>query len=190
MTIAKQSARRKELTSIAAKLFKKHSFDRTTVRMLAIEAGIKSGSLFHHYKDKEEILHAVIEQGLLGSLKTIKKETRAAKTTKEKLQMLVLGQLKALHGKNKDAHIVSISEWHSLNQQSRQRLITIRDEYEDFWQLIIDAAIEDGILRGDPKLQRLFILGSLNWTIHWYKPNGGKKLDETAKQFYQFITNK
>lgn len=188
MTIPKQSSRRKELTIVAAKLFKKHSFDRTTVRMLASEAGIKSGSLFHHYKDKEEILFAVIEQGLLSSLETIKKETIKAKTIEEKLQALILGQLKALHGKNKDAHIVSISEWRSLNKQSRLHLIKIRDDHEAYWQSIISLAISAGLLHGDPRLQRLFILGALNWTIQWYMPNQGRSIGEIAKQYFQYIT--
>ncbi len=187
MTIPKQSLRRKEITTVAAKLFKKHSFDRTTVRMIAKETGIKSGSLFHHYKDKEEILFAVIEQGLNGALNTLKKETSNAKTAEDQLKAVILGQLKALHGKDKDAHIVSISEWRSLDDASRQRLIVIRDEYEAYWQRIIDAAISEGLLHGEPRLQRLFILGSLNWTIHWYKAKRSVKIEETAEEFYRFI---
>ena len=71
MTIPKQSIRRNELVVAAAKLFKENSFDRTTVRMLAAATGIKSGSLFHHFKGKEEILVAVIEDGLKKSLKAV-----------------------------------------------------------------------------------------------------------------------
>jgi len=188
MTIPKQSLRRKEITTVAAKLFKKNSFDRTTVRMIAKEAGIKSGSLFHHYKTKEEILFAVIEQGLIGALNTLKKEILKANSAEEQLKAVILGQLKALHGKDKDAHIVSISEWRSLDNASRQRLIIIRDEYETFWQHIIDAAISEGLLDGEPRLQRLFILGSLNWTIHWYKAKPGVSIDDTADEFYRLIT--
>ena len=188
MTIPKQSLRRKEITTAAAKLFKKHSFDRTTVRMIAKKVGIKSGSLFHHFKDKEEILFAVIEQGLNGALNTLKKEIKKANSAEEQLQAVILGQLKALHGKDKDAHIVSISEWWALDDTSRQRLIIIRDKYEAYWQRIIDAAISDGLLNGEPRLQRLFVLGSLNWTIQWYKPNRGVKIEDTAKEFYRFIT--
>lgn len=188
MNIPKQSIRRKQITAVAAKLFKKHSFDRTTVRMIAKEAGIKSGSLFHHYKDKEEILFAVIEQGLSGALNTLKKEIKNASSAEEQLKAVILGQLKALHGKDKDAHIVSISEWRSLDDKSRQRLITIRDEYEAYWQSIIDTAISEGLLQGEPRLQRLFILGSLNWTIHWYKVKRSVRIEDTAEEFYRFIT--
>ncbi|MGS0466961.1 TetR/AcrR family transcriptional regulator [Cobetia marina] len=68
MNVATASPRRKELVRIAARLFVEEGFDRTTVRMLAQEMGIKSGSLFHHFADKQEILCAVIEEGMFSAL--------------------------------------------------------------------------------------------------------------------------
>ena len=68
MNVMNASPRRKELTRLAAQLFVQEGFDRTTVRMLAQEMGIKSGSLFHHFKDKQEILAAVIEEGTQNAL--------------------------------------------------------------------------------------------------------------------------
>jgi AcrR family transcriptional regulator len=144
--------------------------------------------LFHHYKDKEEILYAVIEQGLSGALDTLKKTIKETNSAEENLKAAILRQLKTLHGKDKDAHIVSIIEWSSLDEASRQQLIVIRDEYEAHWQYIIDAAISEGLLQGQPRLQRLFVLGSLNWTIHWYKPKHGVQIEDTADEFYRFIT--
>ncbi|MFC5921720.1 TetR/AcrR family transcriptional regulator, partial [Neisseria weixii] len=63
-----ESPRRKELTRQAAQLFVQEGFDPTTVRMLAQEMAIKSGSLFHHFRDKQEILTAVIEEGTHNAL--------------------------------------------------------------------------------------------------------------------------
>ena len=44
----------------AAKLFRDKGYERTTVRDLAAAVGIQSGSLFHHFRTKEEILKAVM----------------------------------------------------------------------------------------------------------------------------------
>jgi len=188
MTIPNPSNRRKELVAAAAHLFKTNSFDRTTVRMLAAETGLKSGSLFHHFKDKEEILVAVIEDGLNKSLEKIKQETATSKNTDERLFALIHGHLKTLHGSEKDAHIVSITEWKSLSDSSKEHLIQLRDQYEKFWQIIIDDAVQERILSGDPHLLRLFILGSLNWTIQWYQQEHGKSIEELAQNFFQSAT--
>lgn len=187
MTIPKQSIRRKELVVSAAKLFKDNSFDRTTVRMIASAAGIKSGSLFHHFKDKEEILLAVIEDGLKKSLEAIQIETKSITQTEKKLFALIYGHLKTLHGRERDAHIVSITEWRSLNDASKKHLIAVRDEYEQFWQKIISEAVDKKILTGEPALIRLFILGSLNWSIQWFHPHKDKTIEELAHEFYNMV---
>jgi len=190
MTIPKQSIRRKELVASAAKLFKDNSFDRTTVRMLASAAGIKSGSLFHHFKDKEEILLAVIDDGLNKSLKAIHLETQSITQLDKKLFALIYAHLKTLHGAERDAHIVSITEWRSLSAESKKHLIALRDEYENYWQTIISEAVDTGLLTGDPSLIRLFILGSLNWSIQWFHPNKDKTIEEMAHEFYNMVVKK
>jgi len=187
MTIPKPSSRRKELISIAASLFKKNSFDRTSVRMLAAACHLKSGSLFHHFKDKQEILMAVIEDGLSTSLLQIKQHTQHIENTQEQLLALITCHLNNIHGDKKDAHIVSITEWKFLSDPAKKHLINCRDEYEQYWQHVINRAVNEQLLQGDPNLIRLFIIGSLNWTIQWFQPSRGLNIDNLAKQFYQTL---
>jgi len=192
MTILKQSNRRKEIVSIAAHLFKEKSYDRTTVRMLASATGLKSGSLFHHFKDKEEILVAVIESGLKKSIETIETiglETSTANSIESKLFAAIHGHLMTLHGPERDAHIVSIADWRALSDESKDHLIGLRDQYEAYWQKIVSEAVDKKILVGDPNLVRLFILGSLNWSIQWFNPEQGLTINQLAQQFYNSVTH-
>ena len=53
---------RGRLLSAAAQLFRDKGYERTTVRDIAAVVGIQSGSIFHHFKTKEEILFAVMEE--------------------------------------------------------------------------------------------------------------------------------
>lgn len=46
---------RGKLLQTAAHLFRNKGFERTTVRDLASAVGIQSGSIFHHFKSKDEI---------------------------------------------------------------------------------------------------------------------------------------
>src|SRR5699024_6491414 len=52
---------RGKLLSAAARLFRDQGFDRTTVRDIAREVGLQSGSNFHHFATKEDILQRVME---------------------------------------------------------------------------------------------------------------------------------
>ena len=45
-------------------MFRQQGYERTTVRELAAAVGLQSGSLFHHFRNKEEILLAVMANGI------------------------------------------------------------------------------------------------------------------------------
>src|SRR3954470_12725999 len=53
---------RGRLLRAAAHLFLTRGYAQTTVRDLAREVGILSGSIFHHFDSKEEILEAVMNE--------------------------------------------------------------------------------------------------------------------------------
>ena len=60
--------RRHELLSAAAQLFRRKGFAATTTRDIAAAAGMQSGSPFYHFKSKDALLFAVMEQGMHTAL--------------------------------------------------------------------------------------------------------------------------
>src|ERR1700681_238631 len=64
-----ESNRRKELLRVSARLFREKGFDGTTIRDISAAAGMHSGSPFYHFKTKQDILVAVMEQGLAEGLR-------------------------------------------------------------------------------------------------------------------------
>src|ERR1700754_4423032 len=59
-TSGSASERRDHLVKLAAELFARKGFQATTVREIADEAGILSGSLYHHFDSKETIVDEVL----------------------------------------------------------------------------------------------------------------------------------
>src|SRR3954454_18416531 len=59
-TPALASERRDHLVKLAAELFARKGFQATTVREIADEAGILSGSLYHHFDSKESIVDEIL----------------------------------------------------------------------------------------------------------------------------------
>ena len=60
MTEPTQATRREELLTLAAAMFAERGLRATTVRDIADSAGILSGSLYHHFKSKEEMVDEVL----------------------------------------------------------------------------------------------------------------------------------
>jgi len=75
MRIVKDAAeRRNEIIDVADKLFSQKGFDGTSTNDILNMVGIARGTLYHHFKSKEEIMNALIERysvKLLGAAKEI-----------------------------------------------------------------------------------------------------------------------
>ncbi|GEK47409.1 TetR family transcriptional regulator [Bisbaumannia pacifica] len=182
------SPRRRELTRLAAQLFVQEGFDRTTVRMLAQEMGIKSGSLFHHFRDKQEILCAVIEEGTQNALAIAREALEACAPTPEaRLHAMARAHLETLLT-DRNAHVVALYEWRRLDAESRAHLSHLRDAYEALWQEVVGDALEAGLIHGDKFLVSRFVLGALNWTVRWYDPEGSRTPEELARELIAMIT--
>ncbi|WP_028300829.1 TetR/AcrR family transcriptional regulator [Oceanospirillum beijerinckii] len=186
MTQTNNSKRRKELVSIAARLFFEQGYERTTVRMLADAMGIKSGSLFHHFNDKQEILCAVIQDGMESALEIAGEALDGVTEPRERFLALSKAHLSTLLT-DRNAHVVALYEWRSLSEESLNVLIGMRDEYEALWQQVIDECVTAGVLKGDVPLIRRFTLGALNWTVQWYDASGEKSPDDLAKALAELI---
>ena len=71
----------------------------------------------------------------------------------------------------------------SRKAQNRNRLL--RKRYAAFWNDMFHAAQEAGEISAsaDLSLVRLFLLGSVNWSMLWYEPKKKKSIDELAQSF-------
>src|SRR5258708_31050308 len=58
------ASRRDELLELAATMFAERGLRATTVRDIADSAGILSGSLYHHFKSKEQMVEEVLRDFL------------------------------------------------------------------------------------------------------------------------------
>ena len=63
MRVVKEAEeRRNEILDVAEKLFGTKGFDQTSTNDILNEIGIARGTLYYHFKSKEEILDAMIER--------------------------------------------------------------------------------------------------------------------------------
>jgi AcrR family transcriptional regulator len=176
-----ESNRRDELLRVSAKLFREKGFDGTSIRDISSAAGMHSGSPFYHFKTKQDILVAVMEQGLAEGLRKTEEVTALALPPEQKLRELFRAQLGTILDEGNDFIPVLLYDWRSLNSANRRRIVALKDRYDALWQQVIDELQRAGHMPGDPQLMRLLILGAVNWTGTWYRTGGRLSLDEVAE---------
>ncbi len=176
-----QSARGK-LLGRAAHLFKEKGYERTTVRDLASAVGIQSGSIFHHFRSKEDILFAVMEETILYITARMEEALAHAQGPRERLLALIRCELESILGGTSEAMTVLVYEWRSLSPANQKRILRLRDRYESLWMDALEAARAEGLLVAEPFILRRFLTGALSWTITWFRPGGSVSLDQLAEQ--------
>jgi len=175
------------LLSAAAHLFKQKGFERTTVRDLAKEVGIQSGSIFHHFKSKEEILKSVMVEAILYTTARMKQALQRAQTPEERVLALITCELQSINGETGEAMNVLVYEWRSLSPDNQTEILALRDIYEGLWLSALQEAQDKGLLKADLTVLRRFLNGALSWTSVWFDPKGTMDVDELAKEAMMLV---
>ncbi|MFZ5510895.1 MAG: TetR/AcrR family transcriptional regulator [Pseudomonadota bacterium] len=184
---AEESNRRAELIRAAARLFREKGYDATTIRDIANAVGMRSGSPFYHFKSKQDMLRAVMSEGLQQALAALEQVAARPASPRDKFRGLIRAHLATILEPSADFIPVLLYEWRALDQESRAEVIAVKDRYEAIWQDCLGELKKAGLLRNDGKVERLLMFGALNWIAQWYKPGGGLSIDEIADQALEFF---
>ncbi len=173
--------RRAELVRAAGRLFLEKGYDGTTIRDIADAVGMRSGSPFYHFKSKQDMLRAVMVEGLQAALAAQEAATAGLRRPEERFRALVRSHLHNIV----EAHCefpVLIHEWRCLSEESRAEVIAVKDRYEAAWQTTLRELKKVGLIGDDSGVARLLLFGALNWVVQWYRPGGGLNLDQIAER--------
>jgi AcrR family transcriptional regulator len=176
-----QSAKGK-LMRAAAHLFKNRGYERTTVRELGAAVGIQSGSLFHHFKSKEDILLSVMKETITINMARMLDALSKAPDAKGRLLALIQCEINSVHTDTGEAMSVLVYEWRSLSKERQPLILNLRDEYEALWLKTIKEGVEAGLIKQDPFILRRLLAGAIGWSSTWYRPEGDLSLEELARQ--------
>ncbi len=88
-------------------------------------------------------------------------------------------------------HAAALTELRCLSRHERELVTDLRDRYEQITEEAIRGAQASAQLRADisPKLMRLGLLGMLNWTVFWYRPDGELTPSDVGKAFASMFVN-
>jgi AcrR family transcriptional regulator len=172
---------------VATGLFAKLGYERTSVRAIADELGIESGSLYSHISTKDEILRNIVERTATEFFDRAAQAMAHEGTAEERLRALCRGHMAVVHGRA-DAVEVYYANWRRLGGDDHRDVVSLRERYE----AMFGQVVEDGIARGEFRALDLHwvvlvLLSSLNWAQQWYSPRGPLKPDGVADELLDVI---
>lgn len=171
MLAAKQMSgrdnRKGTVMDAAAELFAKHGYHGTSMREVAKASGVTPGAIYAHFTAKHDLLVAIYQAGVRRIEESIEAASRKGGSPWQRLEAICAAHLDGLVGPNPYAKVV-VRVLPSDAPDVEQDLVRLRDGYEARFRDAVQALGLDGHL--DPTLFRLFLIGALNWTQVWYRP--------------------
>ena len=182
---------RQQILDVAAKLFRARGYTETSLRDIGRRAGMKAGSLYHHFASKEELAAEVLRIGVRKVHHAVVLAIEALGTeadVKSRLRAAMVAHLETLLDES-DYTSAHIHCFPYVPEGLRSQLSSERKEYEEVWRKLLDKAAAEGALAPgvDRTAARLAILGALNWSLEWYDPKQGLPLHLASGLLAAFV---
>jgi TetR/AcrR family transcriptional regulator, cholesterol catabolism regulator len=185
---ARYEARRREVIDSAARLFAERGYDGASISELTVATGLAAGGLYHYIEGKDDLLIAICDELLEPLLAQAREIVAAEAPPVEQLRELVRAWV---------AHVVSHRHHMLVFTQERQaierepRWRRVRSQRKAF-EKILDEVLARGEADGsmsfaDRRLSLLALLGMVNYTPQWVRPNGRLSPAEIADGYCEMV---
>jgi AcrR family transcriptional regulator len=174
---------RDEILAAAASIFSQKGFHAASMQDIAQAVNLQKGSLYYHINSKQEILLALLDRALDLLIEQMESVMALPLPADQKLRHAMRAYLNAMV-EHRDLAAVLLLEHRSLDPEMHARHIPRRDRFEHLWRDLIQEGMDDGIFCCfDPSLSARAVLGVLNWTITWIRPDGSLSPEQIADEF-------
>ncbi len=178
---------REQLIDIAAQLFDKKGYAQTGINDIAKALGLGRSAVYHYFRNKEEILAALVEaEALTPSNRLQELMHLPGLTSTERLRRAVTdGIVRRLSSGSRFILLSRLEtqipeELGPLYNQGRRHIF-------DFYAKVIADGIANGEFRSvDPKVAAFAVIGMANWTSRWYTPAGARTPHEIGEIIADF----
>ncbi|MCB0997087.1 MAG: TetR/AcrR family transcriptional regulator [Acidimicrobiales bacterium] len=182
-------SRRDEILERAAELFAHKGIAGTTVREIGDAVGMLSGSLYHHFSSKEEIVDAIVSSYLEELQDAYQLVVDEHDDPTERLIALVRASFHSVQARPAACEIYQ-KELSFLASLPRFAYMTETAEAtQRHWMDTIRAGIVDGRIRADvdPAVMYRFLRDAIWMSVRWYHTGGRFSVDELADQFVKIF---
>ena len=163
----------------AARVFRSRGFAAAGMRDIAVAADLSPGNLYHYFRGKDELLFFCQDRSvdrLLEALAVARKDRRPLPVRLRDMAVAhVLCLVDEVEGSA--AHL----EVNALPPRLRSRIVAKRDQYERGVRALVTRGVRSGTLHSsDATITTRSFLGALNWTAHWFRPEGSQSPQQIA----------
>jgi len=183
------ATRRDELLELAAAMFAERGLRATTVRDIADSAGILSGSLYHHFSSKEEMVDEVLRTFLTWLFDRYQHIVDTEPNPLARLKGLFMASFDAIEHRHAEV-VIYQDEAKRLSSQPRFSYVEdLNQRHRAMWLDVLNEGIAQGYFQPgmDVDLVYRFIRDTTWVSVRWYQPGGPLTAEQVGKQYLAIV---
>ncbi|MGU3654756.1 TetR/AcrR family transcriptional regulator [Arthrobacter sp. SLBN-53] len=183
------ASRRDELLQLAATMFAERGLKATTVRDIADSAGILSGSLYHHFKSKEQMVEEVLRDFLDWLFERYQQVLSSESTPLDRLKGLFMASFEAIEHRHAQV-VIYQDEAKRLSALDQFGFVDERNrEQRKMWVDLLHDGVADGSFRPDLDVDLIYrFIRDTTWvSVRWYQPGGPLTAEEVGRQYLAIV---
>jgi len=183
------ATRRDELLELAAAMFAERGLRATTVRDIADSAGILSGSLYHHFASKEEMVDEVLRSFLDWLFERYQNIIDSEPNPLARLEGLFMASFDAIEHHHAEV-VIYQDEANRLSAHPRFGYIDeLNVRQRKMWVDVLNEGISQGYLQADLDVDLVYrFIRDTTWvSVRWYQPGGPLTAEQVGRQYLAIV---
>ena len=163
--------KREVLLREAAASFNRRGYHGTSLAEIAKKLGVTKAALYTYVPSKEELLYFCHEAAMDSAIESLHKAQAGGGNGLVKLTVTLRQYLAMMLGE--EGGYVVLLEENAMKPAHVRAIVKRRDQFEQGLRDFVAEGIADGsIVPCNPKLAVFMMMGALNWSRKWFRPNG------------------
>ena len=187
----KNKNRKLQIIEAAAIVFKEKGYDRATLQDIATRVGITKATLYHHYKNKHELLFTIIDALMEKGITELSKIVEMPIPSNQKIHLAFREHFSSYESSFPNYGVLLHENTDSLPRELEQKAKKAFKIYLSLWEKLIEEGIETGSFdkKLDPKITVQAAIGMSNWVYKWASPEGRLKFSQISDMFEDIFTD-
>jgi AcrR family transcriptional regulator len=182
-------SRRDELLELAATMFAERGLRATTVRDIADSAGILSGSLYHHFRSKEQMVEEILKDFLDWLFGRYQDIVDRESDPLERVKGLFMASFEAIEHRHAQV-VIYQDEAKRLSALPQFGFVDARNrEQRKMWVDILKQGVAESRFRPDLDVDLVYrFIRDTTWvSVRWYQPGGPLTAEQVGHQYLAIV---
>jgi AcrR family transcriptional regulator len=179
-------ATKARIRQAALELFAEHGFHGTGVADIGSRAGVQRGSLYFHIGSKEELLFEVLRGNVAEVLAAAQEIAESDLPPLDKIRQLVSRHVATIVTRRLEVAVYT-RDRSALTGTRFAELESMRRGVQEAWIQILEEAVRAGAIRSADHVLVNGIIGLINTTYLWYRPDGPDTPEQIAEKLCSLI---